>query len=178
VIEIAFEEARRMGHNYVGTEHILLALLIEGEGIAAHVLLDLGAPLDKVRAEIERLLTDPAAREPAPGRAVPGPPSGPELAADTAVLLKLAAEMAQSEGAEATGIDHLKRVLSSKEAANFLDLDTRLRQLVRAKQGAVERQDFEAAARYRDEENQLRQEIPKAHERWRRTLKRRPNRTS
>jgi ATP-dependent Clp protease ATP-binding subunit ClpC len=68
VIEISFEEARRMGHNYVGTEHLLLGLLIEGEGIAAHVLEDLGATLDKVRAEIERLLHDSTVEdsEPAP----------------------------------------------------------------------------------------------------------------
>jgi ATP-dependent Clp protease ATP-binding subunit ClpC len=58
VIEISFEEARRMGHPYVGTEHLLLGLLIEGEGIAAHVLEDLGATLEKVRAEIERLQHD------------------------------------------------------------------------------------------------------------------------
>jgi len=57
VIEISFEEARRMGDNNVGTEHILLGLLIEGEGIAAHVLADLGATLEKVRAAIERLRT-------------------------------------------------------------------------------------------------------------------------
>jgi hypothetical protein len=56
VIEISFEEARRMGDNSVGTEHLLLGLLIEGEGIAAHVLVDLGATEEKVRAEIERLL--------------------------------------------------------------------------------------------------------------------------
>ena len=70
VIEISFEEARRMGHNYVGTEHLLLGLLIEGEGIAAHVLEDLGANLEKVRAEIERLLHDSAVEEsePAPKR--------------------------------------------------------------------------------------------------------------
>src|SRR5438445_1305292 len=47
-----------MCHNYVGTEHLLLGLLREGEGIAAHVLEDLGATLDKVLAEIERLLRD------------------------------------------------------------------------------------------------------------------------
>ena len=58
VLEISFEEARRMGHNYVGTEHLLLGLLREGEGIAAHVLEDLGATLEKVRSEIERLLRD------------------------------------------------------------------------------------------------------------------------
>ena len=55
VIEISFEEARRMGDNYVGSEHLLLGLLTEGEGIAAHALQDLGATLDKVRVEIERL---------------------------------------------------------------------------------------------------------------------------
>ena len=56
VIEISFEEAQRMGHNYVGTEHLLLGLLIEGEGIAAHVLSDLGVTLDSARREIGRLL--------------------------------------------------------------------------------------------------------------------------
>src|SRR5947208_2216400 len=66
VIEISFEEARRMGHNYVGTEHLLLGLLIEGEGIAAHVLEDLGASLDKVRSEIERLLNDSTVEEAEP----------------------------------------------------------------------------------------------------------------
>jgi ATP-dependent Clp protease ATP-binding subunit ClpC len=55
VIELSFEEARRTGHNYVGSEHLLLGLLSEGEGIAAHILVELGATLDKVRAEIERL---------------------------------------------------------------------------------------------------------------------------
>jgi ATP-dependent Clp protease ATP-binding subunit ClpA len=55
VIEISFEEARRMGHDHVGTEHVLLGLMLEGDGIAAHVLQDLGATLDKVRVEIERL---------------------------------------------------------------------------------------------------------------------------
>jgi ATP-dependent Clp protease ATP-binding subunit ClpA len=55
VIELSFEESRRTGHDYVGTEHVLLGLMMEGEGIAAHVLHDLGATLEKVRAEIDRL---------------------------------------------------------------------------------------------------------------------------
>ena len=58
VIELAFEEARQMSHEYVGTEHLLLGLIIEGEGIAAHVLVDLGATVERVRPEIERLLHD------------------------------------------------------------------------------------------------------------------------
>jgi len=55
VIELSFKESRRMGHNYVGTEHVLLGLMMEGEGIAARVLQNLGVTLEKVRAEIERL---------------------------------------------------------------------------------------------------------------------------
>ncbi|MEA2684761.1 MAG: ATP-dependent Clp protease ATP-binding subunit ClpC [Chloroflexota bacterium] len=52
-----------MGNNYVGTEHLLLGLLIEGEGIAAHVLEDLGANLEKVRGEIDRLLHETGLEE-------------------------------------------------------------------------------------------------------------------
>jgi hypothetical protein len=63
IIEISFDEARRMGHNFVGTEHLLLGLLIEGEGIAAHVLEDLGATVERVRPEIERLLVSTGADE-------------------------------------------------------------------------------------------------------------------
>jgi ATP-dependent Clp protease ATP-binding subunit ClpA len=56
VIELSFEQARLMGHNYVGTEHILLGLIVEGEGIAAHVLIDLGVTEVSVRSEIDRLI--------------------------------------------------------------------------------------------------------------------------
>jgi nucleoside-diphosphate-sugar epimerase len=55
VIEISFEEARRLGSQYVGSEHLLLGLVIEGEGVAAHVMADLGATRPRVAAEINRL---------------------------------------------------------------------------------------------------------------------------
>jgi ATP-dependent Clp protease ATP-binding subunit ClpC len=55
VIELAIDEARYIGHNYIGTEHLLLGLLREGEGIAARVLDSLGITLEKVRAEITRV---------------------------------------------------------------------------------------------------------------------------
>jgi len=54
VIEIAFDEARRMGHDRVDSGHLLMALVMEGEGIAAHVLEDLGATAQKVVAALER----------------------------------------------------------------------------------------------------------------------------
>ncbi|MBP8911895.1 MAG: NDP-hexose 4-ketoreductase, partial [Phycisphaerae bacterium] len=56
VIEYAIEEARALNHNYVGTEHILLGLLRESEGIAAQVLMNLGLKLEDVRQEVLNLL--------------------------------------------------------------------------------------------------------------------------
>ncbi len=56
MVELAIEEARLLGHNYVGTEHILLGLIREGEGVAAQVLQNLGADLERVRNQVFHLL--------------------------------------------------------------------------------------------------------------------------
>jgi ATP-dependent Clp protease ATP-binding subunit ClpC len=56
VVEYAMEEARNLGHNYIGTEHILLGLLREEEGVAAQVLMNLGLKLEEVRKEVLTLL--------------------------------------------------------------------------------------------------------------------------
>ena len=56
VIEYSMEEARNLNHNYVGTEHILLGLLREQEGVAAQVLMNLGLKLEEVREEVLNLL--------------------------------------------------------------------------------------------------------------------------
>ncbi len=58
VIELAVDEARRLSHSYIGTEHLLLGLVREGEGIAAGVLESLGVNLERVRAETTRILKD------------------------------------------------------------------------------------------------------------------------
>jgi len=65
VIELAIDEARRLGHNYIGTEHLLLGLVREGEGIAAGVLESLGVNLDKVRHEVIRVLSQSSSSGPA-----------------------------------------------------------------------------------------------------------------
>ena len=57
VIELAVDEARRLNHNYIGTEHLLIGLMREGEGVPAGVLESLGVTLDKIRAETSRLLS-------------------------------------------------------------------------------------------------------------------------
>ena len=56
VIELAMEEARSLGHNYIGTEHLLLGLIREGEGVASQVLMNLGLDLNRVRNEVITLL--------------------------------------------------------------------------------------------------------------------------
>ena len=56
VIELAVDEARRLGHSYIGTEHLLLGLVREGEGIASGVLESLGVNLDNVRSELSNLI--------------------------------------------------------------------------------------------------------------------------
>jgi ATP-dependent Clp protease ATP-binding subunit ClpC len=60
VLELSLEEARQLGHNYIGTEHLLLGLIREGEGVAARVLENLGIDLSKVRAQVIRQLGETA----------------------------------------------------------------------------------------------------------------------
>ncbi|EDZ93048.1 Clp domain protein [Limnospira maxima CS-328] len=60
VLELSLEEARQLGHNYIGTEHLLLGLIREGEGVAARVLENLGVDLSKVRTQVIRMLGETA----------------------------------------------------------------------------------------------------------------------
>ncbi|MDC3069831.1 ATP-dependent Clp protease ATP-binding subunit, partial [Prochlorococcus sp. AH-736-D21] len=60
VLELSLEEARQLGHNYIGTEHLLLGLIREGEGVAARVLENLSVDLTKVRSQVVRMLGETA----------------------------------------------------------------------------------------------------------------------
>ena len=60
VLELSLEEARQLGHNYIGTEHLLLGLIREGEGVAARVLENLGVDLAKVRTQVIRMFGETA----------------------------------------------------------------------------------------------------------------------
>ncbi len=64
VLELSLREALQLGHNYIGTEHILLGLIREGEGVAAQVLVKLGADLNKVRQQVIQLLSGYQGKEP------------------------------------------------------------------------------------------------------------------
>src|ERR1700709_441764 len=77
VVVLAQEEARMLNHNYIGTEHILLGLIREGEGVAAQVLVKLGADLNRVRQQVIQLLSGYQGKEAAGAGAGPseGTPS-------------------------------------------------------------------------------------------------------
>jgi ATP-dependent Clp protease ATP-binding subunit ClpC len=66
VLELSLREALQLGHNYIGTEHILLGLIREGEGVAAQVLVKLGADLNRVRQQVIQLLSGYQGKEAAP----------------------------------------------------------------------------------------------------------------
>jgi ATP-dependent Clp protease ATP-binding subunit ClpA len=78
VLELALSEALSLGHNYIGTEHILLGLVQENEGVGARILLDFDANSEKVRDEVIRMLSGPAVRR----RAEASGAGGPEPAID------------------------------------------------------------------------------------------------
>ncbi|MEU3015426.1 ATP-dependent Clp protease ATP-binding subunit [Nocardia asteroides] len=67
VLELSLREALQLGHNYIGTEHILLGLIREGEGVAAQVLVKLGADLNRVRQQVIQLLSGYQGKEPVEG---------------------------------------------------------------------------------------------------------------
>ena len=88
VIELAVDEARRLGHHYIGTEHLLIGLMREGEGVAAGVLESLGVSLDKVRAETNRILSQSASQSSSQTRQGNRTPTLDELGADLTQLAR------------------------------------------------------------------------------------------
>src|SRR5688500_2335910 len=90
VLELSLREALQLGHNYIGTEHILLGLIREGEGVAAQVLVKLGADLSRVRQQVIQLLsgyTGPGGGQEKAGQAAgPGNPTGENQPSGSLVL--------------------------------------------------------------------------------------------
>ena len=77
VLELSLREALQLGHNYIGTEHILLGLIREGEGVAAQVLVKLGADLNRVRQQVIQLLDEYQGQEPGAAAAGAEPQARP-----------------------------------------------------------------------------------------------------
>jgi ATP-dependent Clp protease ATP-binding subunit ClpA len=142
-LELASREALQLGHNYIGTEHILLGLIREGEGVAAQVLAKLGADLNRVRQQVMQLLHGYPGTEPASDRPRRGKRAQARLMAHAVVR-----------------IDALDRRLAAIERwigmrPDLDDVDQEIAQVRREKEAAIESQDFENAAALRDKEKEL-----------------------
>jgi ATP-dependent Clp protease ATP-binding subunit ClpA len=181
VLEFSLREALQLGHNYIGTEHILLGLLREGEGVAARVLAQLGAELDRTREQVsEQLQGQPGAESGAYARPPRrGEPAGgldairDRLDAITAQLASIvtklgiggepgpeAAPGAGPEAAPGPGPDPepMPEVLRQ--------LDQRVDEIRAEKEAAIDAQEFERAVTLRNEERELRARRDVERELW------------
>src|SRR6201747_34607 len=130
VLELALREALSLGHNYIGTEHILLGLVRENEGVAARILLDFDADSEKIRNEVIRMLSGPGGRRSGSGQSsgsTSGAAAGPGEGKKSSKLLdqfgrnltKLAAEgkLDPVVGRE-TEIERIMQILSRRTKNN------------------------------------------------------------
>jgi hypothetical protein len=141
VLELSLRESVQLGHGYIGTEHILLGLIREGDGVAAQVLVKLGAGLNRVRQQVIQLVQGRASREGAPG---------PDVQARLDVVEGRLAALEQRVG---TGPD-------------TSDLDEQIAQVRREKESAIDAQDYAQAASVRDREKVLLAARAARREQW------------
>jgi ATP-dependent Clp protease ATP-binding subunit ClpC len=143
-LELSLREALQLGHNYIGTEHILLGLLREGEGPAVTVLTQLGVDLTGVRQRVLQLLHGyQGEQEPAAwGHGKAGRGRGDLLAQIRDQVNSIDARLSALEQRVGTGPD-------------VRDLDREIAQLRRDKEAAIDTQDFETAAALRDKDREL-----------------------
>jgi Clp amino terminal domain, pathogenicity island component/UvrB/uvrC motif len=138
VLELSLRESGQLGHNYIGTEHILLGLVREGEGVAAQVLVKLGADLNRVRQMVVQLLN---------GRETEARPKLRSMRGG--VIEDVLARLDSMDG-RLTAIERWVGM-----GPDVRDLDQEIGQLRRDKEAAIESQDFETAAAIRDAEARL-----------------------
>jgi len=146
VVALAQDEARRLDHNYIGTEHILLGLVREGDGVAAQVLVRLGADLNRVRQQVIQLLHGRAAEGPGPG-------------------LDVRLVMVEQQ------LEAIERQLTAIEGrigirADTSDLDEQIEVARTEKQAAIDAQDFDQAVTLRLRQTELLADKAARQELW------------
>ena len=160
VLELSLREALQLGHNYIGTEHILLGLIREGEGVAAQVLVKLGADLNRVRQQVIQLLGEYQGQEPGAAAAGAEPQGGPAGRPERRQLAELRRRI-ESIDSRLSAIE--RRVRTGPDMS---DLDLQIAQAGRDKGSAIDAQDFETAAVLRDRERELLAEKAARQEEW------------
>ena len=151
VLELSLRESLQLGHNYIGTEHILLGLIREGDGVAAQVLVKLGADLNRVREQVIQLLHAHPAEEPG---------SAPSAARELRLLPAVRARLAAVEE-RLTAIE--QRVGTGPDLS---DLDEQIAQVRGEKESAIDAKDFAQAASLRDREKALLASKAARQEQW------------
>ena len=159
VLELSLRESGQLGHRYIGTEHVLLAIVREGDGIAAQVLTGLGADLDRVRQQVIELLH---------GRSSEGPRSGPSPRAGSG---SGPAEDVRPEDDVTAWLEALGLRLAAIERwvgmrPDVDDLDQDIARVRRDKEAAIDVQNFEDAVRLRDRERELLAEKDEREKGW------------
>jgi ATP-dependent Clp protease ATP-binding subunit ClpA len=140
VLELSLLEAIKLRHDYIGTEHILLGLIREGDGVAPRVLVKLGAEPNRVRLQVLRLLHGLQAEEPVAVRS----------AAREHMLLPGAQTRMAAVEARLAAVE--QRVGTGPDTS---DLDTQIAQVCREKESATDAREYERAASLRDREKEL-----------------------
>ncbi len=147
IIEYALEEARGLNHNYVGTEHLLLGLIREAEGVAGQVLLNFGVRLDDARNEIIKLNK----REPG----APNAQQSPTADWETSRFGARALGRVVGQVARAIGLGNRSSDPSAIGPVIPKDLEAEIERLTVAKEDAVAKMDFKRAAELRDQADEL-----------------------
>ena len=151
VLELSLREARQLGHDYIGTEHILLGLIREGEGVAAQVLVKLGGDLNRVRQQVIQVLHGRRGREPE------SPPASPrERGLPPEITVRLDAIDSRLSAVE-------QRTGTGPDTG---DLDQQIEQVLRDRHAAVDAQEYERAAALRDQEKDLLAEKALRQQQW------------
>jgi ATP-dependent Clp protease ATP-binding subunit ClpC len=140
VLELSLRESLQLGHNYIGTEHILLGLIREGKGVAAQVLVKLGADLNRVRQQVIQLVHGQQVEEPVSARSASG-----ELRLLPAVKTRLeAVEQRLTAIEQRVGI-----------GPDTIDLDEQIDRVRGERHAAAGAEEYEQAASLRDREKEL-----------------------
>jgi Clp amino terminal domain, pathogenicity island component len=150
VIELSLRESLQLGNNHIDTEHILLALIREGGGVAAQVLVLLGADLNRVRQQVIQLAHGHQGQEPVSAQSATREPRLPGVQARLEAVEQRLAGIEQRVG---TGPD-------------TRDLDEQIAQACREKESAVDAHDYEQAASMRDREKELLASKAARQEQW------------
>jgi ATP-dependent Clp protease ATP-binding subunit ClpA len=146
VLEMSLRESKQLGHNYIGTEHILLGLIREGDGVAAQVLVRLGADLNRVRQQVIQLLH---------GRTAEGPGPGFD------VRLVMVEQQLTAIERQLTAIERRIGI-----GADTSDLDEQIEVARAGKQAAIDAQDFDQAVTLRLRQTELLADKAARQELW------------